>query len=269
MKSAQRTLLITNLFYRTNNPIWAYVTIGFTFGPAILAFILGKTFWKGLRDFFLHLPGIQLYSHLKYQYKVLSTDKEAKSCYVKAIKAQSEGRDEDAKKLTVEKDKLELKVHGYQSKLNSFKSHEALAESFPQTVLQLTIKVKEGISNLKTLGFIGKSAILTSCLTLLLSLSGLIVSLPFYVHGERRIQFKNFSLLYLNILPLTSIGVLPRLLIWVMFFSAITLVNAWFAVTILAPLILAYFVSYWAILYFYVRPKIIEEKGDDQHQNSR
>ena len=218
----------------------------------------------------MHLPGIQLYSHLKYQYKVLSTDKEAKSCDAKAIKAQSDGRDEDAKKLTFEKDKLELKVHGYQSKLNSFKSHEALAESFPQTVLQLTIKVKEGISNLKTLGIIGTSAIVTSCLTLLLSLSGLIVSLPFYVDGKRRIQFKNFSLLYLNILPLTSIGVLPRLLIWVMFFSAITLVNAWFAATVLAPLILAYFVSYWAILYFYVRPKIIEEKGDDQqHQNSR
>ena len=103
MKSAQRTLLITNLFYRTNNPIWAYVTIGFTFGPAILAFILGNTFWKGLRDFFLHLPGIQLFPHLYYQYEVLSTDKKAKSCDAKAIKAQSEGRDEEAKELRSKK----------------------------------------------------------------------------------------------------------------------------------------------------------------------
>ena len=244
MKSAQLVILITNLFYRSNNPIWGYVTISFTFGPAILAFILGKTFWKGLRDFILHLPGIQLFPHLYYQYEVLSTDKEAKSCDAKAIKAQSEGRDEDAKKLTVEKDKLELEVHDFQSELNSFKSQEALAESFPQTVLQLTIKVKEGIRNLKTLGFVAMSAIVTSCLTLLLTLSGLIVSLPFYVHGKRRIQFKNFSLLYMKILPLTSIGVLPRLLIWVMFFSAITLVNSWFAAMVFAPLILAYFVSY-------------------------
>ena len=220
-------------------------------------------------DFFLHLPGIQLFPHLYYQYEVFSTDKEAKSCDAKAIKAQSEGKEEEAKRLTLRKDTWELDVHDYQSKLNSFKSREALAESFPQTVLQLTIQVKKGINKLKNLGFIGISAIVTSCLTLLLSLAGLTVSLPFYVHGKRRVQLKNFSHLYLNILPLTSVAVLPRIMVLVMFFSAIYVVNAWFAATILAPLILTYFVCYWAILYFYVRPKMIEEKEDDQQHNLR
>ena len=124
------------------------------------------------------------------------------------------------------------------------------------------IKVKAGISKLGSLGFIGTSAIVTSCLTLLLTLSSLIVSLPFYIHGKKRVQFKNFYHLYLKILPLTSIGVLPRIAVLVMFFSAIIYeVNAWFAVTILVPLILTYLISYWSIIYFYVRPKIIEESG--------
>ena len=159
-----------------------------------------------------------------------------------------------------------MRVHKWQSKLNSFKSHEALAESFPQTVLQMTIKVKEGFSQMTSLGI---SAIVSSFLTLLLSLSGLIVSLPFYVDGERRVQFKSFSHLYLNILPLTSIGVLPRLMVLVMFFSTIYVGNAWFAITILAPLIFVYLMSYWSILYFYVRPKVIEEKGANYQHNSR
>ena len=52
----------------------------------------------------------------------------------------------------------------------------------------------------------------------------------------------------------------------VIFFSACYVANAWFAVTILVPLILAFLASYWFILYFYVRPKIIEEKGGDPQQ---
>ena len=258
--------LISAIFYRTDHPIWGYVTIAFTFGPAILAFILGKSLLHRIGQSFLHLPGIQLFPHLYYQSKVLKTDKKAKECDAKAIKAQSDGKEEEAKQLTSEKDKLELRVHDYQSKLNSFKSHEALAESFPQTVLQMTIKVKEGFSQMTSLGI---SAIVSSFLTLLLSLSGLIVSLPFYVDGERRVQFKSFSHLYLNILPLTSIGVLPRLMVLVMFFSTIYVGNAWFAITILAPLIFVYLMSYWSILYFYVRPKVIEEKGANHQDNSR
>ena len=191
--------LISAIFYRTDHPIWGYVTIAFTFGPAILAFILGKSLRHRIGQSFLHLPGIQLYPHLNYQYKVLKTDKKAKECDAKAIKAQSEGSEEEAKKLRLEKDKLELRVHDYQSELNSFKSHEAMAESFPQTVLQMTIKVKGGISKLTSLGFIGTSAIVTSFMTLLLTLSGLIVSLPFYsgvpnkrVHPIKRVSW-NFD----------------------------------------------------------------------------
>ena len=256
-----------HFFHRNKDQIWGYVTIALTFGPAILAFVLGKTLQKGLRDSFLHLPGIQLFPHLFYQFWVLKTDKQAKNCDAEAIKAQSEGKEEEAKQHMLEKDKLELKVHDHQSKLNSFKSHEALAESFPQTVLQMTIKVKD--SNLTSLGLIGTSAIVTSFMTLLLTLSGLIVSLPFYVNGEKRIQYKSFSHLYLNILPLTSMAVLPRIMTLVIFFSAFYVANAWFAVTILSPLILAYLLSYWSILYFYVRPKIIEEEGGDHQQTSR
>ena len=217
----------------------------------------------------MHLPGFQLFPHLYYQWEFLTADADSKYYETKAIRAQSKGRKEEAKELTLKKEKGELKAHECQSQLNDFKSYEALAESFPQTVLQLTIKVKDGISKLKSLGFVKASFIASSFLTLVLSLSGLIVSLPFYVDGEKRIQSKSFSHHYLNILPLTSIGVLPRLLVLVMFFSTIYVVNAWFAFTILTPLILAYFVSYWIILYLSVRPKIIEDKGADHQHNSR
>ena len=251
-------------FYSNDDPIWGYVTIAFTFGPAILALILGKTFRHRIGHFFLHLPGFQLFPHLYYQKEVLITDLKAKRCDAKAIKAQSEGREEEAKKQTLKKEKLELKVHDWQSKLNSFKSHEALAESFPQTVLQMTVKVKDGINN--SLEFVETSAIVTSIVTLLLTLSGLTVSLPFYVHGRRRIQVKTLIQQYLQILPLTSIGVLPRILVLIVFFSAIKVANAWFAVIVLTPLLLAYCAAYWSILYFYVRPKMIEEEAQ---QNSR
>ena len=229
---------------------------------------MGNTVRQRIGHFILHLPGIQLFYHLRYQYAVLVTDKFVKTLEAKAIKAQAEGREKRAKKLTLEKDKWELEVHGFQSKLNSFKGREALTESFPQTVLQLTIQVKDGIDKLKTLGPIGTSAIVTSISTLLLSLSGLTVSLPFFIHGKRRVQFKNFSHLYMKILPLTAIAVLPPILVLVMIFSAIFIMNAWFAVTIFAPLMLAYFISYWGILYFYVRPKIIEENGANHQQDT-
>ena len=164
---------------------------------------------------------------------------------------------------------MELKVHDWQSELNYFKSHEGVAESFPQTILQMTIKVKDGINELTSLGFIETSAIVTSFVTLLLSLSGLTVSLPFYIHDKRRIQFKSLSHQYLKILPLTSVAVLPRITVLVIFFSAIYVKNAWFAATVLVPLILVYLIFYWSILYFSVRPKMIKEKGADQQQTSR
>ena len=255
------------IFFSNDDPIWGLVTIAFTFGPAILAFILAKT-GDRIVEFILHLPGYQLKTHLDYQHKVLKTDKKAKSCDAKAIKAQSEGKVEEAKEQTLLKDQWELKVHNYQSQLNDFKSHEAMAESFPQTVLQMTIKAKD-ISKLSSLGFIGASAIVTSFVTLLMTLSGLIVSLPYYVHGKRQIQFKNFSHHYKNILPLTFMAVLPRVMALVIFFSAFYVANAWFAVTILASLILAYFICYWSILYFSVRPKIIEDFSLYHQQISR
>ena len=200
-----------------------------------------------------------MYQHLKYQYKVLKTDFIVKKLEAKIVKAKSEGNQDEVKKLTTDKDSKELEVQGYQSKLNEFKSREALAESFPQTVLQLTIKVKEGINKIWSLGFVAKSAILTSALTLVLSLAGLTVSLPFYVHGEKRIQSKSFSLLYLKVLPLTIIGVLPRIFVLVMLFSVIYVANAWLAVAILLPMLAVFGISYWAILVFCVRPNMLEE----------
>ena len=46
-------------------------------------------------------------------------------------------------------------------------------------------------------------SILTSYLTIILTVSGLIVSLPIYVYGKKTIQQKTLKLQYGNVLPMT------------------------------------------------------------------
>ena len=140
------------------------------------------------------------------------------------------------------------------------------AEKYKKVSCDLISALKYGLTQYNAMIDCSSSVFSAFFVTLLLTLSGLTVSLPFYVHGRRRIQVKTLIQQYLQILPLTSIGVLPRILVLIVFFSAIKVANAWFAVIVLTPLLLAYCAAYWSILYFYVRPKMIEEEAQ---QNSR
>ena len=145
------------------------------------------------------------------------------------------------------KDIAEKKLHADQSRLMEFKAFEAYGESFPQFVLQLTIIIKNGLDT-----FDGEAikifSIVSSYITLILSLSGLIVSLPFYIDGKKKIQQKTLKLQYVTVMPMTVFIVTPRLLILCLFLSMFDLDSAWLCSTILAVFVLSYFFLYWIML---------------------
>ena len=165
------------------NPIWGALTVGLTFVPAILGFLVASTQFKycqRLMNFVCHLPGIQIITHLYYQWKIIKNQHEVKKIDREILEAKEENNTDQVKRLESEKNATEIKVYDGQSKLNEFKAKEAFGESFPQTILQLTIVLKDNIkkmaNNLTTV-----SAIVTSILSLLFTLTSLSVSLPLYI----------------------------------------------------------------------------------------
>ena len=70
------------------NIIWGALTIGLTFGPAILGLIFAPSWSKGFQNFCLHLPGVQMYTHLKLQKSIANNQNKAKQCEIDAIEAK-------------------------------------------------------------------------------------------------------------------------------------------------------------------------------------
>ena len=239
------------------NIIWGALTIGLTFGPAFLGLIFSPSWSKGFKNFGLHLPGVQMFTHLRLQKSIASNQKIAKECERDAIEAKEKGGFEDERQYTQAKNRLELDAKSTQSELNEFKVKEAFGESYPQTLLQLSIVLKKGINP----SFLTISAILSSIGTLMLTISGLTVSLPFYINGKRQVQFKDLKLTFFMILPLMVFGVTPRLMSLVALLSCIKADNAWLGITIIGILSLAHLIGYWSVLLFYVRPKVLAKKG--------
>ena len=81
--------------------------------------------------------------------------------------------------------------------MQEFKYVDAFGENYPQLILQQTILLKG--ANWTALTFL---SIITSCYSAFTTMAGLTVSLPFYINGIKRIQFKDFVLEYCIILPL-------------------------------------------------------------------
>ena len=242
------------------------MTIALTFVPAILGFLMARGLKKRFLDFIKHLPGIQIYTHLKCQWDIVKGKNQVKRLDREAMEAKDNNKLEKSLALQTERDAREKRVQNDERKLNEFKAKEAFGESFPQTLLQLTILLKEGIS----LNFKVISAIVTSILSLQVTLSSLLVSLPFYMFDVKQTPFKSLSLQFAILLPIVTFAMSPRLTTLILYFSQFDKTNAWLCVTILAILGFLYCVGYWCILRFHVRPKMVEGNGSTQQsQNSR
>ena len=166
---------------------------------------------------------------------------------IRYAKEQVKNLDEEAASFQRNKDIAEKSLHFHQSKLMEFKAFEAYGESFPQFVLQLTILIKSGLNTIGNDAF-KIFSILTSFLTIILTVSGLIVGLPFYINGKRKIQQKTLNLQYAFVLPMTVFIVTPRLLILCLFFSMFDTDSAGICITILSGFVSMYFFLYWVML---------------------
>ena len=183
------------------------------------------------------------------------------------MEARNENDLDKAMKHQTESDAREKQVQKNESKLNEFKVKEALGESFPQTLLQLTIVMKEKIDSY-SLKFI--SAVATSILSLLVTLSSLQLSLPFFIFDKKQTPFKSLSLLFTITLPILTVSMFPRLTTLVMYLAQFDKTNAWVCVVNLLVLGFFYLVGYWSILRFNVRPKMMEQQvSTNQPRNNR
>ena len=260
--------------FRENAVYWGSFTIALTFMPSILSTVKGSSIKEKMKAFLQHLPRIQLYKHIQLQRKSTKEQTIVKEEERKAIIAKCElrrletgdGRKEDIdeKKKEVEKhmfkkDTSEKKLHGFQSELQEFKLFEVLGESYPQFVLQLSIILKKGLIQFKV-EFVTIGALLTSLTAILVTFSGLIVSLPFNIYDQKRIPFKSLMLQYAMILPLTFFVIAPRLLTICTFFSLFSddKGNAWISIIILALLLFLYSTSYLALL-----NRLVRKRGEE------
>ena len=228
----------------------------------------------------MHLPIVQLFSHVRYQYQIflsqwklqqneqeivikkdqiLKLTKEIEK--IKGTNGSAAKPEDWAKEIQCKETHLarlreeetshqvniaEKKLHKNQSKLMEFKALEAYGESFPQFVLQLTIIIKNGL-HIFDGEVIKIFSIVSSYITLILTVSGLIVSLPFYIDGKKRIQEKTMKLQYKTVLPKVTFIVTSRLVILCLFLSMFDLDSAWLCSTILAIFVLSYFFLYWIL----------------------
>ena len=256
--------------FQNQDIIWGSLTIALTLVPTILGFITASdpSCTRRCKEFLLHLPGIQVWKHLLFQRQIVSHLDKANECEKKTIIAKADKDSQQVKHWSQLKEKNERHAHKVQGQLNEFKTKEAFGESYPQVILQLAIVVKNGISTLEP-SFNVIQAIVSSIATLVLTITSLTVSLPFYIDETRRVQLKDWKLQYLIVLPLTFFAVLPRLITLVMFFSVFDMTNAWIPFAILVPLVIVYIITYWAILFFYVRPRMkqdLKEKLKDRYE---
>ena len=172
----------------------------------------------------------------------------AKILLAKIVKIH-EAATNEKKTLESNKNISELILKEKESELQEFKAFEAYGESLPQTIVQLNILVKTGFQNITNFGVY--SSIIAGYLSLLITTSSLILSLPFYINGEKKVQMKSSTLKYAIVLPLSSLNVTPKIITLSLFFSLSSLLNVSSVVTCLLILVLSivmYYIGYFILL---------------------
>ena len=257
--------------FSKDNTYWAVLTIVCTLAPAILAMISkGSTIVEKLKASLLHCPGVQLFTHMKLQWKISKEQKEVKKWERKVIIAKSEMRvlqqelseatddqdiqekmenitrkKQDEEDLIFKKEKCEKRLNELQSELQQFKLFEALGESYPQSILQFTILLKNGRAQfVKDADAITILSLITSMSALVITMSGLLISLPLTIFNHKQIQFKTMGFQFLTILPLTIFIIVPRMLTICTFLLLFNTSNAWISIIVLSSTLLMYSVSY-------------------------
>ena len=259
------------LLFSEDHIYWAVLTIICTLAPSILAMISkGSTMVEKVKAFCLHLPFLQLLTHIRLQWKITKEQKEVKKFDRKSIlakievkvcqqkleettddqtieelKTEIEAKKQFEKDMIFEKEKSEKELNEFQSELQQFKLFEALGESYPQSILQFSIMMKRGLANFEA-DKITILSLITSISALLITMSGLLISLPLTIFNAKQIQFKSLSFQFLKILPLTTCIILPRMVTICTFLSLFdsTSGNAWISIVVLSIMLLIYSVSY-------------------------
>ena len=211
----------------------------FTMVPPILALLTPPTWKSKFINFLYHLPGIQVCKCFTYQTEISKearqmakwerrsllkiqdiqeherkleriVDKEERSKCLQEIKAMKV----DNRSFLTSKEISEVRKRDAEAAMQEFKYVDAFGENYPQLILQQTILLKG--ADWTTLTFL---SIITSCYSAFTTMAGLTISLPFWINGNKRIQFKDFVLEYLIILPLIFFVVVPRIYTFCTFFA--------------------------------------------------
>ena len=207
--------------------------------PPILALLTPPTWKSKFVNFFYHLPPIQVCKCFKFQVEIAKEAKQVSKWDSKSLLIQEEIRQLEkklegindieergkclleikAKKVdyrgfATNKEISEVRKRDAEAAMQEFKYVDAFGENYPQLILQQTILLKG--AKWTALTFL---SIITSCYSAFTTMAGLTVSLPFYINGIKRIQFKDFVLEYCIILPLIFFVVVPRIYTFCTFFA--------------------------------------------------
>ena len=246
-------------------------TLVLIFVPAMAAAIV-----KGsLKEFAFHIPLVQLYQHVRLQILIKQYQMEWSYCEKALIIARRQRKglhreiaelqeDEKERQEKIESQIAELqenekkwkdkKEHSgknlakRQSELQQFKLFEAQGESYPQSILQFTAILKKGLVNLKP-SIITISCLSSSLLILLLTMSGLMVSLPLRIYNQEQVPFKSLVLQYIKIPLLIALIIIPRMFTLCSFLSIFELSNSWLCIVILLVLVILYSIIYLILLH--------------------
>ena len=219
------------MLIRLAQPKWGIITISLTIVPALLG-LLFPTSWKAkFLNALYHLPGIQVFKHFVFQKEITKESQKKAKNQRKSILIRQEinqlekklesivdseemkkcQKEIEAKKVINKQFLRNVEIAGvrqcqHEAELQQFKALETFGENYPQLILQNTILLKGG--NWTTATFF---TLFTSLLGVFTTMGGLTVSLPFFINGKPRIQFKDLKLTFAIVTPLIVFVVVPRI----------------------------------------------------------
>ena len=237
--------------------VWGGFTLLFIFMPALLSSMCHRKSLKGrFCAMVKHLPLCQFYQHYTSIVTIFKSEQKVRYLEQKASDAKRQRKRYLEMKLKLEKgpEDLEMEEIGIsrinqlaleckatsedfmrrkdeeeqyliecKSKFDEFRIYEAYGESFPQFVLQLTIILKRLNKGRDVLDLLDQWTILSlvsSYSSLILTVSGMTMTLPIFYKGEPKLLIQNMEVKFTQVLPLTMMTLTPRLLALSLFISS-------------------------------------------------
>ena len=259
---------------------WGSFTLAFIFVPALLSFIFHHKSLKGrFCAMVKHLPLWQFYQHYNSIVTIFKSEQKVRHLEQKASDAKRQRKRYLERKHKLEKkpeeiteieeitrinqraaeckanseDLLRRKNEEEQylieckSKFDEFRIYEAYGESFPQFVLQLTIILKrlnKGKDIWNILDHWTILSLVSSYSSLILTVSGMTMTLPIFYKGEPKLLIQNCFVKFTQVLPMTMLTLTPRLLALSLFFSSHGFTDLKISLSIISGTILIFSFAY-------------------------